>query len=69
MRWLHLLNYIIFALAIFRGLALGPEGKMLATRVVFSVFLALSVAGLAYRFIRPEWRQRFKTLRRHTPLE
>ncbi len=58
--WLHLLNYLIFTGVIFHGLVIGHEGKLLATRVVFIVYLALALAGLAYRASFTDWRARFR---------
>lgn len=57
--WLHLLNYVLFAGAIFHGLVVGPEGGDVPMRVIFSLFLAGALAGLAYRASSSDWRARF----------
>jgi DMSO/TMAO reductase YedYZ heme-binding membrane subunit len=58
--WLHLLNYVIFAMAIAHGLVIGTEGALLATRVVFGAFCAFALAGFVYRARVHDWRKRFR---------
>ena len=58
--WLHLLNYIIFVLAVFHGLVIGAQGAELAMRVIFGIFLAMALVGLAYRASFADWRARFR---------
>jgi DMSO/TMAO reductase YedYZ heme-binding membrane subunit len=58
--WLHLLNYVIFVMAIAHGLVIGTEGTLLATRVVFGALLAFALAGFVYRARVHDWRKRFR---------
>ncbi len=48
-RKLHLLNYLVFTIAVIHGLAIGEDGTRLATRLIFGSYLALAFAGLLYR--------------------
>jgi len=58
--WLHLLNYLLFAGAIFHGLVIGAEGEEFSMRVIYIVFLAMALVGLAYRASFADWRARFR---------
>ncbi len=58
--WLHLLNYVLFTGAIFHGLIIGSEGQDLSMRIIYIIFLAGAVAGLAYRASFANWRARFR---------
>jgi DMSO/TMAO reductase YedYZ heme-binding membrane subunit len=59
-RIIHLINYIIFPLAILHGLTIGEDRSMLAMRLLFYGFLVLAAAGLVYRTWTPEWRSRLR---------
>ncbi len=55
---IHVINYGIFAVGIVHGMAIGTQGTMLATRIVFGIYAVLVLAGLGYRASQPEWRRR-----------
>lgn len=49
-RWIHRLNYLIFAATLVHGLALGYDlGSSLFLKGCFAVYAAVVAAGLAYR--------------------
>jgi DMSO/TMAO reductase YedYZ heme-binding membrane subunit len=55
---LHILAYVVFTVGMVHALAIGTQTTMVAARVIFAVFIALALAGLAYRASHPEWRRR-----------
>lgn len=55
-RAVHLLNYLIFGMALAHGLVIGEERSMPAMRVLFILFGAVALAGLIFRAAQPQWR-------------
>ncbi len=55
---IHVLNYGVFAVGIVHSLAIGTQGTLLTTRIVFGIYAVLVLAGLGYRASQPEWRRR-----------
>jgi DMSO/TMAO reductase YedYZ heme-binding membrane subunit len=55
---LHVLSYVVFTVGMVHALAIGTQTTMVAARAIFAVFIALALAGLAYRASHPEWRRR-----------
>lgn len=53
-RWIHRLNYLVFAAILVHGLSLGFDLRsQLLLRVIFSIYAAVVVAGLVYRLAPP----------------
>lgn len=49
-RWIHRVNYLIFAVALAHGLILGYDlGQEVLLKICFGIYAAGVVAGLAYR--------------------
>lgn len=52
-RWIHRVNYLVFAAALAHGLILGYDlGQDVFLKVCFGVYAAAVAAGLAYRIVR-----------------
>lgn len=56
---LHVLNYVVFTVALVHAMGIGTQGSTAGGRAVLAVYLAIGVAGLAYRAASPAWRHRF----------
>ncbi len=49
-RWIHRLNYLVFAAVLVHGLTLGFDLRsQVPLRVVFGIYAAIAAAGLVYR--------------------
>jgi hypothetical protein len=59
-RVIHLLNYVIFGIALAHGLVIGGDRSTPAMRAVFIAFGAIALAGLVYRLAFTDWRAAFK---------
>jgi methionine sulfoxide reductase heme-binding subunit len=55
---IHLLNYIIFAIAVAHGLVVGPDGTGVAMQAVLCIFAAVVLAGFVYRFSITDWKSK-----------
>jgi DMSO/TMAO reductase YedYZ heme-binding membrane subunit len=55
---LHVLNYIIFTVAIVHALGIGTQSGLLATKLILAAYVLIAVAGFAYRASSAEWRSR-----------
>jgi DMSO/TMAO reductase YedYZ heme-binding membrane subunit len=56
-RWLHLLNYLLFWIAIAHGIVIGLDGPTLALRLLFISFAVIALAGAAYRLHSGAWQR------------
>lgn len=52
-RWIHRVNYLVFAVALVHGLILGYDlGQEVLLKICFGIYAAGVVAGLAYRIAK-----------------
>lgn len=51
-RWIHRVNYVVFAVALIHGLILGYDlGQEALLKICFGIYAAAVVAGLTYRIL------------------
>ncbi len=56
---LHVLNYVVFTVALIHAMGIGTQGSTTSGRIVLGVYLIIGLSGLAYRASSPAWRRRF----------
>jgi hypothetical protein len=60
---LHVLNYLVFIVAVAHATAIGTQGSTPGGRALLYVYLLVALSALAYRASSPAWRHRLVSVR------